>query len=73
MLTPSERLDLDMTKVTGIVGDCVLRSSDEMTEFIYKNVKLTIYPNGSILFYHFTDTPVATEYADEILRLVKEA
>ena len=66
MLTPSERPEFDILEVSKGFDD-VLRATKDMVEFMYKDVKLTLYPNASIMFYHFTDLEAAHSYADEIL------
>ncbi|MBQ7701207.1 MAG: hypothetical protein IJT54_02265 [Candidatus Methanomethylophilaceae archaeon] len=72
MLTPSPKPKLDLLAVTPLLGDTVLRSSKDMVEFMYHDVKLTLYPNGSVMFYHFIDLEIARTYADEILELVRQ-
>ena len=71
MLSPSERSKFDTLKVSEIIGDRVLRATKDMVEFMYNDVKLTLYPNSSIMFYHFTDLDVAHTYADEVLEMAK--
>ena len=71
MLSPSERSKFDTLEVSRILGDRVLRATKEMVEFMYNDVKLTLYPNSSIMFYHFTDLEVAYTYADEVLEIAK--
>ena len=71
MLTPSERLDFDILEVSKGFGD-VLRATKDMVEFMYNGVKLTLYPNSSIMYYHFTDLEVARTYADEIMAMIKD-
>ncbi len=70
MLSPTEKLSIPMEDACGILNDAVLRSSKDMIEFMYKDVKLTIYANGSIMFYHFTDFDTACAYADEIIGML---
>ena len=70
MLSPSEIYKLDLEDVVDKMDDGVLRSNKDMVEFMYDGVKLTLYTNGSIMFYHFTDTDVAYSYADEILEKI---
>ena len=70
MLSPSERPKFDILEVSKGLTD-VLRASKDMVEFMYRDVKLTLYPNASIMFYHFTDLEVAYSYADEILVMIK--
>jgi len=67
MLSPSEIYKLDLESVVKVMDDEILRSNKDMVEFMHEGVKLTLYPNGSIMFYHFTDLDVAYSYADEIL------
>ena len=42
-----------------------------MVEFMHDGVKLTLYPNASLLFYHFTDLEIANSYADEIMAILE--
>ena len=70
MLAPPDRPKIDMSSVPGSLGDSVLRANKDMVEFMYNGVKLTLYPNGSVMFYHFTDLDVATAYADEVMAKV---
>jgi hypothetical protein len=70
MLSPTEKLSIPMEDACGILNDAVLRSSKDMIEFMYEDVKLTIYANGSIMFYHFTDFDTACAYADEIIGML---
>ncbi len=70
MLSPTEKLSIPMEDACGILKESVLRSSKDMIEFMYKDIKLTIYPNGSIMFYHFTDFDTACAYADEIIGML---
>ena len=67
MLNPSVRPTISMDDACRILKDSVLRYSKDMIEFMYRDVKITVYPNGSIMFYHFTDFNTACVYADEII------
>lgn len=69
MLTPSEAVAVDLTEAEKRVTD-VVKSSSEMLEFMYHDIKVTIYTSGNVFFYHFIDKPKAFEYAEEILKLV---
>lgn len=69
MLTPSETVSVDLVEAEKKVTD-VVKSSNEMLEFMYHDIKITIYSSGNVFFYHFTDRPKAFEYAEEILKLV---
>lgn len=70
MLTPSEKYNLDLRMAADILGESVLRSSEDMVEFMFREIKITVYANGSLMFYHFTELGVATEYANEILSMI---
>lgn len=70
MLTPSDRPVFDFGSVSGIFGDAVLRANKDMVEFMHRGVKLTLYPNASVMFYHFTDRDTAFEYADEVMGML---
>lgn len=67
MLTPSDPPVFGMDHARGVMGDSVLRSSEDMLEFLFHDVKITIYTNGSLMFYHFTDAETSYAYADEII------
>ena len=71
MLAPSERRSFDLKAAAGLLGESVLRSSDDMLEFMYRDVKITIYPNGSVMFYHFTDADAAKCYAKELSEMIE--
>ena len=68
MLAPSDRFDIDLVRASEVLGD-VIRSSDEMLEFMYEGIKLTLYPNGSLMFYHFNDVDEGHVIADDVLRM----
>ena len=70
MLSPSDGTKIDMTSMAKEFGDSVLRANKDMIEFMFKGIKLTLYPNGRIMFYHFTDLESAKCYADEIMATV---
>ena len=72
MLNPSPKPSISIDHAREILKDTALRSSKDMIEFVYKDIKLTIYPNGSIMFYHFTDFDAACTYADEIIGLITD-
>ena len=69
MLSPSERLKID-TEAASVKFDSVIRANKDMVEFMYNDVKLTLYPNGSVMFYHFTDLEAARGYTDEVISKV---
>ena len=71
MLSPSVRQDIDLVEVSSSFGD-VIRVSKDMMEFMYHEIKITLYPNGSVMFYHFTDLDVARIYADEVIEKARQ-
>ena len=71
MLSPSERLEIDLMSVFGRFED-VIRVSKDMMEFTYHEIKVTLYPNGSVMFYHFTDLEKGRLYADEVIAKARQ-
>lgn len=69
MLTPSESVTVNLKEAEKKVSD-VVKCSSEMLEFMYHDIKITLYTSGNVFFYHFIDRPKAFEYAEEILRSV---
>ncbi|MGN1044825.1 MAG: hypothetical protein ACI4Q9_02565 [Candidatus Methanomethylophilaceae archaeon] len=67
MLVPRSPMDLDPSVHVKGLGAEVMRASPEMAEFMYRDVKITLYSNGGLMFYHLSDADVAETYADEIL------
>lgn len=67
MLAPYARYDLDPRLVSESLDCTVLRATDEMVEFMYMEIKLTLYRNGNLMFYHYTDLEKGYEIADEVL------
>ena len=71
MLSPSERYDINLISVSGSFDD-VQRVSKDMMEFMYRGIKITLYPNGSVMFYHFTDLERGRLYADEVIAKARQ-
>ena len=67
MLVPRSFMEMDPSERVRELGADVLRSSSEMAEFMYEGVKVTLYPNGGLMFYHLDDPDLAERYADTIL------
>lgn len=67
MLNPSPKPSFSMDDACEILKDTAERTSKDMIEFMYKDIKLTLYPNGSIMFYHFTDFDAACGYANDVI------
>ena len=66
MLTPAEIVDIDMDLV-GEMYPLLSRFENDFVKIDWENVPVTIYSNGSMLFYHLTDKDVAERYAIDIL------
>ena len=74
MLTPADVLDMDMDLVEEM-HPLLSRFENDFVKIDWRGVPVTIYSNGSMLFYHLTDKDIAERYAIEILislGLVKE-
>ena len=70
MLSPSERPDMDFASVPASLKGRVLRSTEDMIEFMHNDVKMTLYPNGSVMFYKFNDPEIAERYADDLMSTI---
>ena len=70
MLAPSTPYDIDLVFASNLLGDSVLRASDEMLEFMFEGIKLTLYRNGNVMFYHFNDVDRGYVIADRVLDMV---
>ena len=71
MLSPSERMEIDPMSGSETFED-VIRVSKDMMEFTYHGIKITLYPNGSVMFYHFTDLEKGRLYADEVIAKARQ-
>ena len=74
MLTPAEVVDIDMNLVEEMYP-LLSRFENDFVKIDWKGVPVTIYSNGSMLFYHLADKDIAERYAIDIiisLGLVKE-
>ena len=70
MLAPSVAYDIDLIHASEILAQFVLRASEEMVEFMFDGIKLTLYSNGSLMFYHFNDPDVGYDVCDRVLAMV---
>ena len=66
MLTPTEKICINMDRVENILS-ATSRFEDEFVKIDWNDTPVTIYSNGSMLFYHLTDKDVAESYATKIL------
>ena len=70
MLAPLAPYDIDLSRSADVLGLCVLRSSEEMLEFMYEDIRLTLYRNGNLMFYHYTDIEQGYMIADMVLGML---
>ncbi|MBO5669338.1 MAG: hypothetical protein J6R75_03125 [Candidatus Methanomethylophilaceae archaeon] len=70
MLAPSVAYDIDLIHASEILVQSVLRASEEMVEFMFDGIKLTLYANGSLMFYHFNDPDAGYDICDRVLPMV---
>ena len=70
MLAPSVAYDIDLIHASDVLAQSVLRASEEMVEFMFDGIKLTLYSNGSLMFYHFNDPDAGYDICDRVLSLV---
>ena len=72
MLAPSVAYDIDLIHASDVLAQSVLRASEEMVEFMFDGIKLTLYSNGSLMFYHFNDPVAGYDICDRVLSLVSK-
>lgn len=70
MLAPSSPYNLDLSHAAELLAHHVIRASDEMVEFTHEGIKLTLYRNGNLMFYHYTDIDHGYEICDHILGML---
>lgn len=70
MLVPSVKYDLDLKAASELLDFTMIRCCDEMIEFLHDDIKLTLYSNGSLMFYHFIDIERGYSIADEVLETI---
>lgn len=73
MLTPIPPPSVDMGIALSEFADTASKMSPEMIEFCFEGIRLTLYPNGSIMFYHYRELDAAYAIADRILDTVSGA
>jgi len=73
MASPREQLDIDMECAAAslsAVGE--IKSTDEMMIVLsWKEMEVTLYKQGKVMFHPLDDRNTAVSYADEILSLVR--
>ena len=70
MLAPLTPYDIDLLRSADVLDHCVLRSSEEMLEFMYEDIRITLYRNGNLMFYHYTDIEQGYMIADMVLGML---
>ena len=66
MLTPSCSVAILLDSAEETFG-AIERAGDEFVKIKWKDVLITLYRNGSMLFYHLSDRRQAETYATEVL------
>ncbi len=70
MASPSETFDIDLGKATEILGGEFEIKRNEgglMLIMSWKEMEVTLYPQGKIMFYPLSEKELAIEYASMIL------
>ena len=75
MAASSEMMDLNLKKATEILSkDGFTKKSEEeglMLVLGWKDMEVTLYPQGKVMFYPLSEKEKAIEYATEILEKVR--
>jgi len=75
MASPSEMFDLDLDEVTKILQDeFEIKKNDGGLMLImgWKDMEVTLYPQGKIMFHPLSDKDLAIEYATYILNRLSD-
>ena len=74
MAASSETFDIDLDKATDILtadGFSVKRNEDGLMLIMeWKDMEVTLYPQGKVMFYPLSEKELAIEYATMILEKV---
>ena len=75
MASPAEMLDIDLNTVEEkLSGDGFTKKKNEdglMLILDWKEMEVTLYPQGKIMFYPLAEKDLAIEYATKILEKVR--
>ena len=74
MAISSEVMDLDMVKARGVFESqgCRIKQSDElMLLFDWRDMEVTLYPVGKVMFFPLQDKSLCIRYATELLEQVR--
>lgn len=75
MASPSETFDFDLDEASRILGDeFEIRKNDSGMMLImgWKDMEVTLYPQGKIMFHPLSDRDLAVEYATKILNTLSK-
>jgi len=74
MAAPRDDIRLDLTKAAAVLSEIgEIKSCDGMMlVFAWKEMEVTVYEQGKIMFHPLDDRGTAISYADEILRMLTE-
>ena len=75
MASPSETFDFDLDKSSEILKDEFEIKRNEgglMLVMSWKEMEVTLYPQGKIMFYPLSEKELAVEYATLILEKLRE-
>lgn len=75
MAASSESMDIDMGKASHILtedGFTLKKNEDDLMLILeWKDMEVTLYPQGKVMFHPLSDKDLAVEYAAMILDKVK--
>jgi len=70
MASPADRMDIDLDKASEILKDefAIERNEDGMMLIMrWKEMEVTLYPQGKVMFHPLSEKDAAVEYATYIL------
>ena len=70
MASPSEMMDIDLDKASEILKDemtVVKNEGGMMLILSWKDMEVTLYPQGKIMFHPLSDKDLSIEYSTHIL------
>jgi len=72
MVSPREQFSVDMDKAAAVLSDIgkISGGDDMMIIFTWKEMEVTVYSQGKIMFHPLDDRNAAISHANEILGLI---
>lgn len=69
MVAPASEMEIDLASVPEKLGkDFAVKSSDDMMlVLLWKDMEVTIYSSGKMMFYPLSEKDVALKYASSII------